>query len=73
MKIHTLPVGSLQTNCYMVYAESSDTCVMIDPGAEAEKVQRAVGERKVSAVLLTHGHFDHMLFAKHWLDRGAKL
>ena len=46
---------------------------MIDPGAEEEAVAKAVGDRTVSAVLLTHAHFDHMLYAKPWLDRGAKL
>lgn len=62
MKIHTLPVGSLQTNCYMVYAESSDTCVMIDPGAEADLLLLSArkADKKLEAIFLTHAHFDHV-------------
>ena len=65
--------GPLDVNTYVVGAEGGDNCLLIDPGAEAEKVGRAVDGRKVCAVLLTHGHFDHMLYARHWLDLGAKL
>ncbi|MBQ8620255.1 MAG: MBL fold metallo-hydrolase [Clostridia bacterium] len=73
LDIRIVTGGPLDVNTYVVSAKGSDCCVVIDPGAEAEKVQTAVGERAVSAVLLTHGHFDHMLFARHWLDQGAKL
>lgn len=73
LDIRSINGGPLDVNTYVVSAKGSDCCVVIDPGAEAEKVKTAVGERTVSAVLLTHGHFDHMLFARHWLDQGAKL
>ena len=73
LDIRIVTGGPLDVNAYVVGTKDSDCCVLIDPGAEAEKVQAAVGERRVCAVLLTHAHFDHMLFAKHWLDNGAKL
>lgn len=47
--------------------------MLIDPGAEFSSVEGAVCGREVSAVLLTHGHFDHMLYARPWLERGARL
>ena len=59
MKIETLTVGELGTNCYLVSAEGSDEVLVIDPGAEPEKILAAIGNRNVAAVLLTHGHFDH--------------
>ena len=59
MKIETLPVGALGTNCYLVSGEESHQVLVIDPGAEAESILSAIGSRQVSAVLLTHGHFDH--------------
>ena len=65
--------GPLGVNTYVVGVEGGGSCLVIDPGAEAEKVAKAVGNRRAQAVLLTHGHFDHMLYAKHWLDQGAKL
>ena len=71
--VKTVTGGPLDVNTYVVFPEDGECCVVIDPGAEPERVAEAVGGRRVDAVLLTHGHFDHILFAKHWLDRGAKL
>jgi len=52
-------LGALQTNCYLVSKDGGNEVIVIDPAAEPEKILAAVGERKVAAVLLTHGHFDH--------------
>lgn len=60
MKITTLPLGMLQTNCYIV--ENGDRCLVIDPGDEAQKVLTFLEDRSLTleAILLTHGHFDHV-------------
>ena len=57
-----LPLGDYQTNCYLAWASGSDTCVVIDPGYEPEKIlQKAdLVNKKIEAILLTHGHFDHV-------------
>lgn len=62
VQIHTLTVGPLETNCYILSAEGSDQCLVIDPGYEPESVMDTVNALKktVAAVLLTHGHFDHV-------------
>ena len=73
MELKTVVGGPLDVNTYVVGGKDAGECVLIDPGAEEEAVAKAVGDRTVSAVLLTHAHFDHMLYAKPWLDRGAKL
>ncbi|MBE5798951.1 MAG: MBL fold metallo-hydrolase [Clostridiales bacterium] len=73
LDIRMVTGGPLDVNTYVVGPEGGAGCVVIDPGAEPEKVRAAVGDRHVEAVLLTHGHFDHMLFAQHWLSLGAKL
>ncbi|NLX83112.1 MAG: MBL fold metallo-hydrolase [Clostridiales bacterium] len=59
MHIITLPVGELETNCYILYQEGREDAVIIDPGADADMIQKALDSRAVAAVLLTHGHFDH--------------
>lgn len=55
-------VGMVQTNCYIVAADDSETCVIIDPGDHSGRIINAVNEsgRKPVAILLTHGHFDHI-------------
>ena len=73
LDIRTVVGGPLDVNTYVVGCDGGDSCVLIDPGAEEEHVAEAVGKRRVDAVLLTHAHFDHMLHAQPWLDRGAKL
>ncbi len=57
-----LEVGDLQTNCYIFYEGSSRHCFIIDPGAEAGKILALIAKEKLlpQAVLLTHGHPDHM-------------
>lgn len=71
MEIRMVTGGPLDVNTYVVGGE--DACVLIDPGAPEADVAKAVEGRRVDAVLLTHAHFDHMLYAKPWLERGAKL
>ncbi len=62
MELLHLNVGRLQTNCYVVWAPGSKTCAVIDPGDEAPRILKHIADRGLSleAVLLTHGHFDHV-------------
>ena len=62
LNIHTLPLGSYQTNCYIVWAEGSNSCAVIDPGDEPERLLALLTQQEltVDAILLTHGHFDHV-------------
>ena len=62
INIRTLPLGAYQTNCYLVWGEDSSTCVVIDPGYEPDTVldeAKKLG-KEIAAILLTHGHFDHV-------------
>ena len=57
----SLAVGELETNCYLFYDEAGRDCLVIDPGAEAERIIALIDERsfRPRAVVLTHGHPDH--------------
>ena len=63
MKIRTLRVGPVQTNCYIVYDEEKKDAFVVDPGGEAERILAFVRENalNVGQILLTHSHFDHVL------------
>ena len=62
VNIKVLPLGSYQTNCYLVWEESSPSCAVIDPGYEPEAVlaEAKLLGKHIAAILLTHGHFDHV-------------
>ncbi len=62
LNIITMPLGDYQTNCYLVWEKDSTKCVVIDPGYNPGTVlNRAEKEGlQIEAILLTHGHFDHV-------------
>lgn len=61
MLIKTLPVGQLETNCYVVTNESTLECVVIDPGDESNTILDYIESNhlKCTAIMITHGHYDH--------------
>ncbi|WP_339228120.1 MBL fold metallo-hydrolase [Oceanobacillus sp. FSL K6-2867] len=60
MKVKGMPLGPIGTNCYIVYSKGN--ALLIDPGAEADKIKAFLEREKlrVQAILLTHAHFDHI-------------
>ena len=60
MTIHTLPLGAYQTNTYIL--ENEGRCVIIDPGYAPDTILRFLAQRDLTAdaIMLTHGHFDHV-------------
>ena len=62
MLIKTIPVGQLETNCYVVTDEKSLDCAVIDPGDESNAILDYLEDNhlRCRAIFLTHGHFDHV-------------
>lgn len=62
LKIHKLTLGTYQTNCYIIHNDTSPTCCVIDPGYDADSVLDKLAQLGLGleAILLTHGHFDHV-------------
>ena len=56
----TFPVGPLACNCTVLTDDGLRTAVVIDPGAEIERVLELLGDRKLEAILVTHAHIDHI-------------
>ena len=59
MEIRKVPTDVYASNCYLVI--SGNDAVLIDPSATPDAVADAAGGTEIRAILLTHGHFDHML------------
>ena len=64
LKVEGYPVGYMATNCYLVTDTQTDECFIVDPGtydASLKKLLQDVKEGKLRYILLTHGHFDHIM------------
>ena len=61
MHMEQYVVGMVATNCYLIYHTQTKEALLIDPGAEAQRLMDEMARLEVTpvAVLLTHGHFDH--------------
>ena len=62
LKIHTMSLGDYQTNCYIIHDSASSGCCVIDPGYTPDLVLDTLEDLGLTceAILLTHGHFDHV-------------
>lgn len=62
MKIYTLQLGPIQANCYIVQT-APDRCIAVDIGGESQRFLSFIKDKGLTLrkILLTHGHFDHIL------------
>lgn len=73
MLIAGFPAGSFQANCYVLAVQAGGPCVVVDPGQDAvDPLERLLAEHRLrpAAVILTHGHLDHLASAAE-VCRGA--
>lgn len=63
MKVERFLTGILSTNCYVAWDEQTKAAVIVDPAAYPKKMAEFLKEEglEIQAVLLTHGHFDHIM------------
>lgn len=67
MKIKTVKVGYLETNCYI--ASIDNDCLIIDPGDEVDKIINEIGNLKPVGIIITHYHFDHIGALKELVNK----
>lgn len=62
IKIGRIMMGMYQTNCYFVYREDTKKAIVFDPADSGEYLYKTLTEKgfSVEAIVLTHGHFDHI-------------
>ena len=65
LELQNCIVGSVYTNCYFLKNKETGELLIVDPGDAADMIERKVSEMhgKPVGILLTHGHFDHIMAA----------
>lgn len=66
MKTVIVPTDGYASNCWLILDEQTGDAALVDPSADTGTVQSVLDENHahITAILLTHGHFDHMLTLK---------
>ncbi len=61
MRYQIIPVSPFEQNCTLFWCEATRQAVVIDPGGNVERIQRALEDEKLTLakILVTHGHIDH--------------
>ena len=64
-RIDSRILGMVGTNCYLLCNEDTKECVLIDPADCADEISKMIDESgcELKGILLTHGHFDHIMAA----------
>ncbi|MCK9604005.1 MAG: MBL fold metallo-hydrolase [Candidatus Omnitrophica bacterium] len=62
MILETIRVGVMQVNCYVLALEDNSAGIIIDPGADEQKIRRVLDKHKIKPAFIinTHGHIDHI-------------
>lgn len=63
LAIRMMVLGPVQTNCYFLINEDTKEVLIVDPADRAQKIIEWINSEglKPTAILLTHGHFDHIM------------
>ena len=75
MIFDTIPVGQIDTNCYLLGDENEKACAVVDPGGSPERVLDMIAKSGLEPemILLTHGHWDHVGAIPALLERWPDL
>ena len=67
MEVKCIVTGFLDENCYLII--KNNTCLVVDPGDDYNKIKDEIGDNKVLGVLITHSHADHIGALRNFLTK----
>ena len=60
IELRVMPVGEYETNCYLLVETELCEGILVDPGDQAQEILEWIGNTRITRLLLTHGHPDHV-------------
>jgi glyoxylase-like metal-dependent hydrolase (beta-lactamase superfamily II) len=60
LELKKLVVGGFEANCYILKDRESGETILVDPGAQAERILDWIGQSQATKIIITHGHSDHV-------------
>lgn len=71
MRLERFPIGTIETNCYLIYNEETKELLIVDPADAPALVFEHIENNglKPIGILLTHGHFDHITGVTKWQEK----
>ena len=75
LKMVTICLGQMQTNCYIVENTKTNQAFVFDPGDQGERIMNTLQEEgmELAGVCLTHGHFDHVMALPYLMEQKPDL
>lgn len=75
LKMVTICLGQMQTNCYIVENTKTNQAFVFDPGDQGERIMNTLEEdgMELAGVCLTHGHFDHVMALPYLMEQKPDL
>lgn len=74
MKVKRVAVGEYATNCYIIISADEKSVMLIDPSFDIPRIEHFVGDKRVTDIVLTHAHIDHIYEAPVLREKyGAKV
>ena len=67
MEIKKIINGYMENNTYLLI--KGDDCLLIDPSFEKEKIEKELKDKNLKAILITHGHFDHIFSVEYFAKK----
>ena len=75
LELHCIPLGQMQTNCYILIHRDRKEAIVFDPGDQGDVIMETLKKEgaELAGVCLTHAHFDHVMALPYLMEQKEKM